>query len=331
MVTDEETKEIQSMHMKRYQKIAESISSSIVQTPLISLLSSNNKNSSQKWIGKAENLQHTGSFKQRGIAHVFSCLPPDVSLVTLSAGNYGYSAACMAKTHGRTLVVCMPTGTPADRTARVQDQGATVRSVPAGDLISTVQEYVTMGFLLIHPFEDEILLEGYGTLALEILNERPQLEAIVVPVGGGGLISGISTALKELGNSAIIIGVEPEHASGQYQARVRGSAGPVENLRPTIAGGLAPPFSGPICYNRITKHVDDIVLVTEGQLKTAVCALYDQGVVVEPSGAAAYAALQHGLLPALNDCTEIVCVLSGRNMTIPQLEQYRKDVNISID
>lgn len=266
---------------------------------------------------KAEVLQRGGSFKFRGAYSRVSSLDPDIrarGVVAPSSGNHGQGVAMAARIFGIPATVVMPTNvTPAKR-AGVERLGA--RIVLAG---TSTQERAdkareiceTEGMTMVHPYDDPAIIAGQGTIGLEILSDIPDVDTVLVPVGGGGLSAGVSTALKLLSPSVRVIGVEPTSAPKLSRAREQGrpvrletTGGLADGLQASEIGGL------PFMHHQL--YVDDVVLVDDEPLPAAMRHLLDRiKLVVEPSGAITVAALMTGAVKAQG---KTVSVLSGGNI-----------------
>jgi len=273
---------------------------------------------------KLENMQTMGSFKIRGIVNVMKTTSAN-TLVTMSAGNYGRSFSYVAQKNGIQGVIVMPETVPTDRIEFIKSCGMTVELAPVSGLMSRVEHWVSNGYTFAHPFDDLGLIAGYGTIGLEILEDLPDVDVLLVCVGGGGLLSGILTAVVTkitamYGNTHTnvrVIGVEPEGASSMYQSIQQGKAVSIQPK--TIAHGLAPPYAGKITYAHVNNFGAPIVLVSDEEIKEAVKILYnDYKIVSETSGAAAFAALINRKVPDIQE-KKVACVISGGNIGIHEL------------
>jgi threonine dehydratase len=272
---------------------------------------------------KLESLQHTGSFKIRGMTNVFRVHEDAVrarGAVTLSAGNAGRSFAFLCGRLGVDATVCMPDTVPRDRVRTIEALGAAVELVPGVGLLAAAERHVAAGRTLIHPFDDKDLIAGHGSIGLEILEDLPDLGAgdvVAVCCGGGGLVSGVAAALKLKGCAARVVAVEPE-GSACMTASVRlgrPAVEPADFTTNTVAHGLAPPFAGAVTYAHVTAFVDDVVTVTDAELIAATRVMYEHGFVCETSGCAGVAAAMAGRLGPLAATARIVCVVSGSNIS----------------
>ena len=200
----------------------------------------------------------------------------------------------------------MPDTAPEERKRVMEAFGATVVPTPGPQLLGKVEDYVaSTGATFIHPFDDIDIIRGHATCGLEILEDMPHVDVVVVCCGGGGLLAGVAAAikLKKAENGIRVIGVEPEGANSMWLSKKAGSAQwcPDGGKTNTIAHGLAPPFAGEVCYNHVARFVDEIVLVTDDDMRRAAAALFDRGIVAEISGAAAFAAVTVGKCGDLKD------------------------------
>ena len=265
---------------------------------------------------KAESLQRTGSFKLRGAMHKISRLGPSPGVVAGSAGNHGQSLAYAARERGIPCEVFMPDEAPVAKVAAVQAFGGTVNlggeSVDA--CVAAARERAAeTGAGFVHPFDDPDVILGQATLGLELLEDVPDLETVVVPVGGGGLISGIAGVVKSARPSARVIGVQVD-ACAPFPESLAASAPVTFAARPTIADGIAIKRPGELTLPLVERWVDEMVVVTEDEIADAMVWLMERSkLVVEGGGAVGVAALQAGrVIPAARGRT--VIVLSGGNV-----------------
>ncbi|KAM9846157.1 phenylserine dehydratase-like [Aulostomus maculatus] len=270
---------------------------------------------------KLENMQRTGSFKIRGVANQFARRPKGGHFVTMSAGNYGKSFAYASKHYGSKGKVVMPETAPVSRSVLIQSFGVDVERVPTSRLMSVVNRCVqedNMTFL--HSYDDLDLIAGHASLGLEVLEVVPAPDVVVVCCGGGGLLAGVAAAIKLSGSDETrIYGVEPEGACTMYRSFQEKK--PVGMDTRSVASGLAPPFAGTLPYELCRRYVEEIVLVSDEEIKAAVSALYRSGLVVEPSGTAAFAAIVNNRIPALKG-KSVVCILSGGNIGKDELAHF---------
>jgi threonine dehydratase len=269
------------------------------------------------WL-KRDDLQRTGSFKERGARHALLTLSEErrrTGVIAASAGNHALGLAYHGAQLGIAVTVVMPTTAPEVKVARCRSLGATV--VLQGSSFEEAQHHAvelaeTSGAELVHPFDDLRVIAGQGTMALEILEQAPQLDTLVVPVGGGGLLAGIVTVVKALRPDVRVIAVEPENAAGYRAARQRGE--PV-NASPqrTLADGLAVAKVGTNTFALTASQVDEVVTVTEREIGAAMAVLARRcGAVVEGAGAAALAAVLAGKVVGRN----LVLPVGGRNVDV---------------
>jgi threonine dehydratase len=278
-----------------------------------------------RWTGtrvllKAENLQRTGSFKLRGAVNRMSTLSDDErarGVVAASAGNHAQGVALAASALGVSSRVYMPVDAPLAKQVATADYGAEV--VLAGETFE--ESYAAArsdadGRVLVPPFDDAAIIAGQGTVGLELLEQAPEVDAIVVPLGGGGLLSGIAIAVKALRPDIRLIGVQ---ASGCAAWNASLAAGhPVEIERgTTVADGIAVQRPGDITFPLVRQYADEVVEVTEDEICRAVVVLLERSkLMVEGAGAAGLAALLAGKVKA----REAVCVLSGGNLDAGMLQ-----------
>jgi threonine dehydratase len=245
---------------------------------------------------KAESLQKTGSFKPRGALNVVLTLPAEQrarGLVTVSAGNHAQAVAWAARVVGVPCTVVMPADAPRSKVEAVLGYGARIIShADRATLFDRLrEEQAASGAAFVHPFDDPAGLAGAGTVGLELLEQAPELDAVIVAIGGGGLMAGVACAVKALRPACRVIGVELADGPGMTPALAAGKPVPVSRPR-TLADGLTPPFVGAIPLEVARRHVDEIVLVSEDDIALGMRALFERArLVAEGSGAAATAAL----------------------------------------
>lgn len=269
---------------------------------------------------KAECLQNTGSFKIRGAAARIARLAEDEKsrgVVTASAGNHAQGVAVAARAAGVSATVVMPKNAVLAKVQATRSQGATVilhgegfgeAQVKAGEIAERERR------VLVPAFDDEAIIAGQGTLGLEVAEQCPEAELVLVPVGGGGLIAGVATALKSLTPATCVVGVQAAAAPAAAESLRRGALTRVAP-KPTIADGVAVPQPGYLTFPLIERYVDDIVTVNEESIAQAIVMLLESAkLVVEGAGALAVAALLSGAVKPEGRPT--VAVLSGGNIDI---------------
>ena len=267
---------------------------------------------------KVESLQKTGSFKPRGALNLVLMLPEGRrarGLVTVSAGNHAQAVAWAARVVGVPCTVVMPADAPRSKLDAVRGYGATViEHADRTTLFDRLhEEEARTGAAFVHPFDDPNGLAGAGTVGLELMEQAPDLDAVIVPIGGGGLMAGVACAVKALSPRCRVIGVELAQGPGMKPALAAGK--PVPAPRPkTLADGLTPPFVGAIPLEVARRHVDEIVLVEEEDIAGAMRALFERArLVAEGSGAAATAALLAGRV-RLKQNARVAAIVSGGNV-----------------
>ena len=267
---------------------------------------------------KAENLQRTGSFKARGALNALLQLSPEErarGIVTLSAGNHGQGLAYAASLLGIRCVVFMPEMAVPTKVEAIRQYGAEAMFAPSMEsLYAAMEGYrAEHGLHFVHPFADPAIVAGQGTVGLEILDDCPDLEAVVVCVGGGGLLAGVALAIKVARPDVQVIGVEPEGAPAVSRSLAAGRPITLDTIE-TIADGLAAPFAAALPQAIIERHVDDVVLVADDEIVAALRLILERTkLLVEPAGAAAVAALLAGKA-GLALGTRTVATLSGGNI-----------------
>lgn len=270
---------------------------------------------------KFENLQRTGSFKDRGALNKLLLLDDEErrrGVVTASAGNHAQALAHHASRLGIGSTVVMPEFTPLIKVSNTRAYGAHVvqQGATLSDGFKEVQRLVEEeGLTLVHPFDDEAVIAGQGTIGLELLEQVPELDAVVVPIGGGGIISGIALALKTLKPSVRVIGVEAEAAASATASREAGAVVAIENAE-TLADGIAVKRIGDRTFPLIQEYVDDVVTVGEEEIAAAILLLLErEKTVVEGAGAVPLAALATKRIP-VQDHESVAAILCGGNIDV---------------
>ena len=273
---------------------------------------------------KLENLQKTGSFKVRGAYYKLSMLAPPrrkKGVVAASAGNHAQGVALASSILGIRSTIVMPEGVSLAKQMATQSYGGEVLLFgrTTDEALGYAKRLLKGGKTLIHPFDDEQVIAGQGTIGLEVLEETPDVEAIIVPVGGGGLISGIAAIVKKKKPKVKLIGVQSVHAPSAYTSWVKKKI--VETkVRPTLADGIAIRRVGEITFPLIQKGVDEIVTVNEDEIASAILMLMERKrIVAEGAGAAPLAALLSGRFKIR--FKRIVLVISGGNIDFHLLDR----------
>ncbi len=265
------------------------------------------------WL-KPESLQPIGAFKIRGAANAIGALQPK-AVITHSSGNHGRALAYAAARQKIPVTVVMPDTSPKVKVDAIAALGAEVIMVPPPERLDVAQQIATeKGATLIPPFDHHDVIAGQGTIGLEILEDLPEADVIIVPVGGGGLISGVAAAVKALRPSCRVIGVEPELAGEAAESLRHGSlvSWPVEKTYQTVADGVRTAPSQ-LTFAHMREHVDDIITVSDEEILKAMGVLASQArLVAEPSGAISVAAYlyRRATLPT----GRTVAVISGGNV-----------------
>ncbi|MDN7245100.1 threonine ammonia-lyase [Planococcus shenhongbingii] len=280
---------------------------------------------------KTENLQKTGSFKIRGAYNKIVNLTEqekENGIVAFSAGNHGAGTAYAAQRLGISATVVMPTNPVASKKNAIMQYGA--KAIEYGttsiDMYEKALElHRAEGRTMIHPFEDPYVIAGQGTIGLEILQDLPETEAVIVPVSGGGLISGVAAALKEIKPTLKVIGVNTEGAMAMYMSLQHGKPMEVEKVE-TIADGLMAKKPGDLTFAHTQRYVDDLVLVSEEAIANCVAFMAERTkLVVEPSGAAAMAAMLSGNIKLKGKKT--VVMVSGGNISFELYQSLIQQYN----
>ena len=272
---------------------------------------------------KAEHLQKTGSFKARGMTNRIATLDADQrarGAITMSAGNAGQAYAWAATEAGVPMTVVMAVGANPTKVAACRGYGAEVvlEGEHVGDAFMALERIRDeRGLTFVHPFEDRAVIAGHGSVGLEILEDLPDVDVVVVGVGGGGLISGVAAALKEQRPSVRVYGVEPVDAAAMSLAFEAGA--PVTIQPRTVADGLAAPFVGELTLAMCRRYLDGLVLLDDPTILAGVrFALERAKQALEPAGAAALAAVLFGRIP-IADGERVAVVASGGNLDVARL------------
>jgi threonine dehydratase len=280
--------------------------------------------SGAEFLLKAEFLQKTGSFKVRGVLHKISRLTPAqkaAGLVSFSAGNHAAALAVCASAEGVHSTIVMPeTASPMKVQASKAYGAEIILHGKAADAFAKMQELQrTHGYTLVHPYDDDDIIAGHGTVGLEIMEDVANADLVVVPVGGGGLIAGIATAVKALSPSTRVYGVEPIGAPTLRAALDAGRVVRLESVQ-TIADGLAAPMTGERVLEHVNAYVDDVVLVSDEEIQQALRLVLERcKFLLEPAGAAGIAALLAGHI-AIKPGSRVVAVASGGNLDLSRLQ-----------
>ena len=274
---------------------------------------------------KPENLQITGSFKVRGSAFKISQLSDEEKakgVIACSAGNHAQGVALAATKQNIKSLICLPSGAPISKVEATKGYGADVCLVKGvyddayKKALELKEEY---GYAFIHPFDDEDVIAGQGTIGLEILEELDDLDAVVVPIGGGGLISGVAFAIKSLRPNVKVYGVQATGAPSMYNSVKNGK---IETLKgvSTFADGIAVKSPGENTFHYCSNYVDEIVTVNEDEISTAILTMMEQQkTIAEGAGAVSVAAVLANKLPLKGK--KVVCVVSGGNIDVTILSR----------
>lgn len=274
---------------------------------------------------KPENLQHTGAFKLRGAYYKISQLTDEEKahgVIACSAGNHAQGVALGATHHGIKSLICLPAGAPISKIEATKRLGAEVCLVPGvydDAYAKAIELKEKHGYTFVHPFNDPLVIAGQGTIGLEILEEMPQAQAIVVPIGGGGLIAGVAFAVKTLRPDIKVYGVQAAGAPSMAASLKSGKREHLDSVF-TIADGIAVKEPGDLTLELCRRYVDEVVTVTDDEIAAAILALVEkQKLVAEGAGATAVAAAMFGKLPV--DGKNVVCVVSGGNIDVNTLNR----------
>lgn len=274
---------------------------------------------------KTENLQVTGSFKVRGAYYKISTLSAEErekGVIACSAGNHAQGVALAATKAGIKSLICLPDGAPISKVEATKGFGAEVCLVPGvyDDAYNkALQLRDEKGYTFIHPFDDENVIAGQGTIGLELLEQLPDMDAVVVPIGGGGLISGVAFAIKQLNPKIKVYGVQAAGAPSMYNSVKDGKIERLDSVA-TIADGIAVKEPGENTFELVSKYVDEIVTVTEDEISGAILSLIEQQkLIAEGAGAVSVAAVMFDKVPVKGK--KVVCLVSGGNIDVTILSR----------
>ena len=280
---------------------------------------------------KCENMQPAGAFKIRGAYNMVARLTDEQrrhGVITYSSGNHGQAMALAARELGAPAVVVMPTTAPAIKVEGTRSFGAEVifEGTTSSDRRARAEaEASARGLTMVPPFDHEWIIAGQGTIGLEILEQRPDVAAVVVPIGGGGLAAGVAAAIKQTRPTVTVIGVEP---AGAAKMRASLDAGHPVTLpsTATVADGLMPVRPGDLTFDHVSKFADDVVTVSDESIIEAVLWAFNRAkVVAEPSGAASLAAVLTGAVDTRGRIDgPIVAIISGGNMGVEKLVEWSR-------
>ncbi len=276
------------------------------------------------WL-KTENLQQTGSFKLRGAYYKISQLTPEEKergVIACSAGNHAQGVALGATHNGIKSLICLPAGAPISKVEATKGYGADVCLVPGvydDAYAKAIELRDKHGYTFVHPFDDPKVIAGQGTIGLEILEDMPDVEAVVVPIGGGGLIAGVAFALKTLRPEIKVYGVQSAGAPSMVQSLNEHKRLHLDRVA-TIADGICVKEPGINTFDMCEKYVDEVVTVTDDEIAAAILALIENHkLVTEGAGAVAVAAVMFDKVPVKGKKT--VCLLSGGNIDVSTLNR----------
>ena len=274
---------------------------------------------------KPECLQKTGSFKLRGSGYKIAMLSEEEKqkgVIACSAGNHAQGVALAASKCGISSLICLPDTAPISKVEATKGYGAQVCLVPGvyDDAYNRALELKEeRGYTFVHPFDDEYVIAGQGTIGLEIMNEMSDVDAVIVPIGGGGLISGVACAIKSISPHVKVYGVQAAGAPSMFNAVHHGHMEALDRVS-TIADGIAVKKPGEITYEMVKNYVDDIALVTEDEIAAAILALIEkQKMIAEGAGAVSVAAAMFHKFPL--EGKKVVSLISGGNIDVTSLSR----------
>jgi threonine dehydratase len=282
---------------------------------------------------KCENMQPAGAFKIRGALNMVAQLTEEQrrrGVITFSSGNHGQAMALAARELGAPAVVVMPTTAPAIKVDGARAFGAEIilEGTTSADRLARAQaEAAARGLTMVPPFDHEWIIAGQGTAGLEILEQRPDVAAVVAPIGGGGLVAGVAAAIKQSNPAIRVIGVEPVGAAAMKASIEAGQPVTLATVQ-TVADGLMPVRPGDLTFAHVQAFVDAVITVDDPDIVKAVMWMFREAkVVAEPSGAAAVAAVLSGAVDravSIERDAAIVAIVSGGNIAIERLHALCK-------
>ena len=277
---------------------------------------------------KPECLQLTGSFKLRGSGYMISQLSDEEKahgVIACSAGNHAQGVALAATKYGIKSLICLPDGAPISKVEATKNYGADVcmvKGVYDDAYAKAIELRDKCGYTFVHPFDDINVIAGQGTIGLEIMEEMSDVDAIVVPIGGGGLISGVAFAAKKLNPNIKVYGVQAAGAPSMYNSIKEGKIIKLDSVN-TIADGIKVMEPGENTFKLVSEYVDEIVTVTEDEISSAILALIEQQkMIAEGAGAVSVAAVMFNKIPVKGK--KVVCVVSGGNIDVTILSRVIK-------
>ena len=277
---------------------------------------------------KPECLQLTGSFKLRGSGYMISQLSDEEKahgVIACSAGNHAQGVALAATKYGIKSLICLPDGAPISKVEATKNYGAEVcmvKGVYDDAYAKAIELRDKCGYTFVHPFDDINVIAGQGTIGLEIMEEMSDVDAIVVPIGGGGLISGVAFAAKKLNPNINVYGVQAAGAPSMYNSIKEGKIIKLDSVN-TIADGIKVMEPGENTFKLVSEYVDEIVTVTEDEISSAILALIEQQkMIAEGAGAVSVAAVMFNKIPVKGK--KVVCVVSGGNIDVTILSRVIK-------
>lgn len=310
------------LHINEIYKASEVLKSVVNKTPLIYAPKINND--AQIFL-KPENLQFTGSFKLRGAYYKISQLTDEEKsrgVIACSAGNHAQGVAFGATHNGIKSLICLPAGAPISKVEATKSYGAEVCLVPgvyddAYEMALKLRD--EKGYTMVHPFDDKKVIAGQGTIGLEIIAEQPDIDAIVVPIGGGGLASGVAFAAKSINPDIKVYGVQASGAASMFTSLKENHIIHLPSVS-TIADGIAVKEPGINTFELCRKYIDEVVTVSDDEVAAAILALIEQHkLIAEGAGAVAVAAAMFNKIPINGKKT--VCIVSGGNVDVTILSR----------
>ena len=318
---------MEELTLKSFEEAAEKVKEATLPTNLVYSEYFSSQTGNRVYL-KPENMQYTGAYKVRGAYYKISTMSEEArqkGLITASAGNHAQGVALAAAKNGIKSLICLPDGAPISKVEATKGYGAEVclvEGVYDDAYNKAIQLRDEKGYTFIHPFDDENVIAGQGTIGLELLEQLPDADAVIVPVGGGGLISGVAFAIKQLRPEIKIYGVQASGAPSMVESLQNGKIECLDDVA-TIADGIKVKEPGEHTFEYCKKYVDEIVTVSDDEISSAILALIEQHKLIsEGAGAVSVAAAMFNKVPVKGK--KVICLVSGGNIDVTILSKVIK-------
>ena len=318
---------MEELTLKSFEEAAEKVKEATLPTNLVYSEYFSSQTGNRVYL-KPENMQYTGAYKVRGAYYKISTMSEEArqkGLITASAGNHAQGVALAAAKNGIKSLICLPDGAPISKVEATKGYGAEVclvEGVYDDAYNKAIQLKDEKGYTFIHPFDDENVIAGQGTIGLELLEQLPDADAVIVPVGGGGLISGVAFAIKQLRPEIKVYGVQASGAPSMVESLQNGKIECLDDVA-TIADGIKVKEPGEHTFEFCKKYVDEIVTVSDDEISSAILALIEQHKLIsEGAGAVSVAAAMFNKVPVKGK--KVICLVSGGNIDVTILSKVIK-------